>query len=365
MSRPSTGVALIETVSPGLALANGNDDVLHRISFRLFFLVNGISLDISSLIEVVDVGLGNQSIQALVRPVTSVCNTTDSPTNNILVAILGGSSYALTSRNGLGSYNATVIVVQEANADLVVSNLRLLVNQLSGNRNGMRSVLSISFQAIKVEGSINNLNISAVNEPALEFLVFRNILQGRQALKLAGSLQLVSCIMVTRLICTFGNDRCIPAVETNVNLLSFLVNQLSGNRNGMRVVLSISLQAIKAEGSSNNLNVSTIDEPALEFLVFRNIFQGRQVLVLAGRVQLVGCIMSIRPRCAFGNDRCIPAAEANADFIRNDVGTAFVCCKRCKRNAHDNHEHGSQQSQQTSFEVRFLHVNFSYSLVFI
>ena len=40
-------------------------------------------------------------------------------------------------------------------------------------------------------------------------------------------------------------------------------------------------------------------------------------------------------------------------------------CKRCKRHAHDNHEHGSQQSQQTSFEVRFLHVNFSYSLVFI
>ena len=42
-----------------------------------------------------------------------------------------------------------------------------------------------------------------------------------------------------------------------------------------------------------------------------------------------------------------------------------IVCKRCKRDAHDNHEHGSQQSQQTSFEVRFLHVNFSYSLVFI
>ena len=147
--------------------------------------------------------------------------------------------------------------------------------------------------------------------------------------------------------------------------LDNLVFKTSGNRNGMRVVLSISLQAIKAEGSSNNLNVSTLDEPALEFLVFRNIFQGRQVLVLALRVQLVGCIMSIRPRCAFGNDRCIPAAEANVDFIRNDVGTAFVCCKRCKRHAHDNHEHSSQQSQQTSFKVRFLHVNFSYSLKFI
>ena len=39
-----------------------------------------------------------------------------------------------------------------------------------------------------------------------------------------------------------------------------------------------------------------------------------------------------------------------------------IVCKRCKWDAHDNHEHGSQQSQQTSFEVRFLHVNFSYSL---
>ena len=40
----------------------------------------------------------------------------------------------------------------------------------------------------------------------------------------------------------------------------------------------------------------------------------------------------------------------------------LTICKRCKRHAHDNHEHSRQQSQQTSFEVRFLHVNFSYSL---
>jgi len=42
-----------------------------------------------------------------------------------------------------------------------------------------------------------------------------------------------------------------------------------------------------------------------------------------------------------------------------------IFCKRCKRDAHDEHESGRQQSQQTSFEVRFLHVNFSYSLKFI
>ena len=42
-----------------------------------------------------------------------------------------------------------------------------------------------------------------------------------------------------------------------------------------------------------------------------------------------------------------------------------IICKCCKRNAHNEHESGSQQSQQTSFEVRFLHVNFSYSLKFI
>ena len=33
-----------------------------------------------------------------------------------------------------------------------------------------------------------------------------------------------------------------------------------------------------------------------------------------------------------------------------------VICKRCKRYAHDNHERGRQQSQQTSFKSRFLHV---------
>ena len=49
-------------------------------------------------------------------------------------------------------------------------------------------------------------------------------------------------------------------------------------------------------------------------------------------------------------------------FTRSRIGRR---CKRCKRHAHDNHEHGSQQSKQTSFEVRFLHVNFSYSLKFI
>ena len=34
----------------------------------------------------------------------------------------------------------------------------------------------------------------------------------------------------------------------------------------------------------------------------------------------------------------------------------FYCCKRRKRYAHDNHERGRQQSKQTSFEIRFLHV---------
>ena len=53
-------------------------------------------------------------------------------------------------------------------------------------------------------------------------------------------------------------------------------------------------------------------------------------------------------------------------IIMNDsLGQLRIFCKRCKRHAHDEHESGSQQSQQTSFEVRFLHVNFSYSLKFI
>ena len=53
----------------------------------------------------------------------------------------------------------------------------------------------------------------------------------------------------------------------------------------------------------------------------------------------------------------IQSVKANSNFS--------CICKRCKRYAHDNHEHSRQQSQQTSFKVRFLHVNFSYSLKFI
>ena len=135
----------------------------------------------------------------------------------------------------------------------------------------------------------------------------------------------------------------------------------------MRVVLSIILQEVKVESSSNNLNIRLVNVPTIKFLVLRDILQGRQALLLALRVKHVGCIMVAGIIGTFRNNlyTVIPAAEANVDFIRNDVGTAFVCCKRCKRHAHDNHEHSSQQSQQTSFKVRFLHVNFSYSLKFI
>ena len=46
--------------------------------------------------------------------------------------------------------------------------------------------------------------------------------------------------------------------------------------------------------------------------------------------------------------------ESNMNFRSISLRQTF--CKRCKRYAHDNHEHGSQQSQQTSFKSRFLHV---------
>ena len=71
--------------------------------------------------------------------------------------------------------------------------------------------------------------------------------------------------------------------------------------------------------------------------------------------------------------RCL---RSNFVFVQNILHRFFIAliksdndftmrCKRCKRYAHDNHEHSRQQSKQTSFEVRFLHVNFSYSLIFI
>ena len=58
----------------------------------------------------------------------------------------------------------------------------------------------------------------------------------------------------------------------------------------------------------------------------------------------------------------IGIANRGLGFDIKERNGETIVRKRCKRNAHDNHEHGSQQSQQTSFEVRFLHVNFSYSL---
>ena len=58
----------------------------------------------------------------------------------------------------------------------------------------------------------------------------------------------------------------------------------------------------------------------------------------------------------------ISIANRGLGFDIKERNGVSIVRKRCKRHAHDNHEHGSQQSQQTSFEVRFLHVNFSYSL---
>ena len=62
--------------------------------------------------------------------------------------------------------------------------------------------------------------------------------------------------------------------------------------------------------------------------------------------------------------RCL---RSNFVFVQNILHRFFIAliksdndftmrCKRCKRYAHNNHEHGRQQSKQTSFEVRFLHV---------
>ena len=80
-----------------------------------------------------------------------------------------------------------------------------------------------------------------------------------------------------------------------------------------------------------------------------------RINIASNIVNVVGCSQVIT-----GGDNVIIIID-EADM--NRLQTGF--CKRCKRHAHDEHESGSQQSQQTSFKVRFLHVNFSYSLKFI
>ena len=55
--------------------------------------------------------------------------------------------------------------------------------------------------------------------------------------------------------------------------------------------------------------------------------------------------------------KATPIGNFNLIFIPVQVyNYVRSICKCCKRHAHDNHEHSSQQSKQTSFEVRFLHV---------
>ena len=204
-------------------------------SLRLL-LINSGSFDISNLLQVVDVIIGNQSIQALVRPIAGISFAADGPTSDVLIAVLGGSSYALASSNGLSNINVTSISVQEANANLVV--------------------LLISFEGIVEESNI--------------------------------------VIVAT-------------SIGIHVSPMhGFFARQV---------------------GSTNVIDpFAALNRRSLRSPVF---YQRDWVSVIAIRKINVNSLTS----CRVSSRR-----------------------KRCKRYAHDNHEHGRQQSQQTSFKSRFLHV---------
>ena len=299
-------------------------------SLRLL-LINSGSLDISNLILAVDVIIGNQSVQALVRPIASISFATDSPANNVLVAVLGGSSYALTSSNGLSNYDAATIGIQEANTDFVVSSLRLLLINSSS--------LDISNLILAVDVIIGNQSVQALVRPiaSISFATdspANNVLVavlGGSSYALASSNGLSSI-----------NATTISVQEANANL----------------VVLLVSLKGVADESLTIKLATGIGVHLAIEHRI--STIQNRGTLNIGIPLTAV-------------SRRCL---RSNFVFVQNILHRFFIAliksdndftmrCKRCKRYAHDNHEHSRQQSKQTSFEVRFLHVNFSYSLVFI
>ena len=128
----------------------------------------------------------------------------------------------------------------------------------------------------------------------------------------------------------------------DVNKFGSGLRSLENGIQSQRATLSILAQLIPAivgTGLQGNFGV-TQRYPTSQFLafgnnavIFKSIAQSPSVIFLLERIRTNWLIINI----VVDSHYC-------------------VICKRCKRYAHDNHERGRQQSKQTSFEIRFLHV---------
>ena len=128
----------------------------------------------------------------------------------------------------------------------------------------------------------------------------------------------------------------------DVNKFGSGFRSLENGIQSQRATLSILAQlipAIAGTGLQGNFGV-TQRYPTSQFLAFGNnavIFQS----------------IAQSPSAIFLLERI----RTNRLTINIEVDSHYcVICKRCKRHTHDNHERGRQQSQQTSFKSRFLHV---------
>ena len=186
-----------------------------------------------------------------------------------------------------------------------------------------------------------NLNVHSVfgadvNIASLaQLIACGNLLQQRGAESVSISLKLNSLDSVGQSIAALQN-------VADVNKFGSGLRSLENGIQSQHATLSILAQlipAIAGTGLQGNFGV-TQRYPTSQFLAFGNnavIFQS----------------IAQSPSAIFLLERI----RTNRLTINIEVDSHYcVICKRRKRYAHDNHERGRQQSQQTSFEIRFLHV---------
>ena len=105
-------------------------------------------------------------------------------------------------------------------------------------------------------------------------------------------------------------------------------------------------------GIPSNLG-SALALPANELIAFLGGNSGDIILLVAN---LILVAIEDNGACTVIGERTLVRVNGEGHvevLLRSSID---IRCKRCKRYAHDNHEHGRQQSQQTSFKSRFLHV---------
>ena len=310
-------------------MSNAGVTKLSGVSVQVASFASTLDLPTSELVAVVSLNLGQSNRIADLRQVLEADGLSTVVTNEDTLGVIG----VQVNLNGLlGLFRLLGLDFLELSSQSDVANGRAL-SEVS-----KASVTKLSGVSIQVAGFASALDLPTSELVAVVSLDFRQsdgIADFRQTLE-ADSIRAI----VT-------NESTLVVISVQVDFdglldLRLLFLNLCGVEANIAIVLDL---IIGQRVASLQDNARGIASPSIV-----TIRQSRSDNFRLSRTQILGQIRSpIRIS--------IQSVKANSNY-------SFIC-KRCKRHAHDNHEHGSQQSQQTSFEIRFLHVNFSYSLKFI